>query len=229
VLVLLPLFVALGVWQLERAAEKRRLQEEYDARTRDAVVRVEPRLQSAEALRYYRVEARGEYEPARQILLDNRVHHGQAGYHVLTPLRIEGGETRVLVNRGWVPVGESRERLPVIATPGGTVRVTGVAMVPSDKGFRLEPPPAAAGSWQTLWPYLDMKRLGEALPYPLQPFVILLDPASDAGGFAREWSRLDVGIAMHQGYAFQWFALAIALLALYLILGRRRGRDRKPV
>ncbi len=222
VLALLPLFVALGFWQLDRADQKRRLQDEYDARTRDAVVRVEPRVQAVEALRYYRVEARGEYEPARQIFLDNRVHQGQVGYHVLTPLKITGGETRVLVNRGFVPVGESREHLPTIATPDGTVRVTGIAMAPSDKGFRLGPLPD--GRFQALWPYLDMARIGESLGVPLQPVVILLDPASDTGGFVREWNRLDAGIAVHQGYAIQWFGLAVALLALVLLVGRRRSQ-----
>jgi surfeit locus 1 family protein len=219
---LVPVFVLLGVWQLQRADEKRRLQEEYDARGRGPVVRVEPRAQAGEDLRFYRVEVTGRYEPDHQFLLDNRVHHGRVGYHVLTPVRIGDSELRVLVNRGWIELGESRERLPRIDTPRETVTVTGVATVPSDKGYRPGEVPARGGKWETVWPYLDLKRYAQAVPFPVQPVVILLDPAGPAG-FVREWSRLDAGIAVHQGYAFQWFALAVALVGLTLLL-RRRAR-----
>lgn len=58
--------------------------------------------------------------------------------------------------------------------------------------------------------------------FPVQPVVILLDPRSPAGGFTRDWTRLDAGIAVHRGYAFQWFMLAATLLALYLFFGFRR-------
>jgi surfeit locus 1 family protein len=223
---LVPVFVLLGIWQLQRADEKRRLQEEYDARGNGPVVRVEPRMQAGEDLRFYRVEATGRYEPEHQFLLDNRVYHGRAGYHVITPLKIGDSELRVLVNRGWIALGESRDKLPSIDTPREPVTVTGVATVPSEKGFR----PTAAlmwpGHWETVWPYLDMKRYAQTVPYPVQPVVILLDPEHPTG-FTREWSRLDAGIAVHQGYAFQWFALAVALVGLTLLLRRRaRGAGR---
>jgi surfeit locus 1 family protein len=220
---LVPVFLALGYWQLQRADEKRRLQEEYDSRA-GVLVRVEPRLQSVEALRFYRVEVSGVYEPDRQFLLDNRVHHGRAGYHVVTPLKIGDSDVRVLVNRGWVALGESRDKLPVIDTPGHAVTLTGLAMVPSEKGYRLAEPNSAAKTWPPVWLYLDLKRFGRAVTYPVQPVVILLDEGH-ASGFAREWSRLDAGIAVHQGYAFQWFALAVALTGLYFVLRWRRSRS----
>lgn len=222
---LVPLFIGLGVWQLGRAHYKQELQEEYDARARGGVVRIEPRPQAGDDLRFYRVEVRGVYEPAHQFLLDNRVLHGQPGYHVITPLKIEGGELRVLVNRGWVPWGESRERLPPIATPAGPVTVHGIATVPTEKGFRLRAVYPRPGGGTVVWPYLDMGRYAAAVPFGLQPVIVLLDPESPAGGFTREWSRLDAGIAVHQGYAFQWFALAAALIILYYVLRRRRRSD----
>lgn len=216
---LIPVFVALGYWQLQRAGEKRSLQGEYDTRA-GLLVRVEPRVQPADALRFYRVEASGVYEPGRQFLLDNRVQHGRVGYHVITPLRVRDSNVRILVNRGWVAMGEGRERLPVIDTPLTTVTVTGVATVPSDKGYRLPVQEDAGKTWQTVWPYLDLKRYGQSVSYPVQPVVILLD-ASHPSGFVREWSRLDAGIAVHQGYAFQWFALALVLAGLYFLTRRR--------
>ena len=56
----------------------------------------------------------------------------------------------------------------------------------------------------------------------MQPVLILLNPGSP-GGFAREWSRLDAGIAMHEGYAYQWFVLAGVLLVVYLVITLRRA------
>jgi surfeit locus 1 family protein len=71
---------------------------------------------------------------------------------------------------------------------------------------------------------MDMKRYAAMVPFPIQPVVVLLDPGSRASGFAREWNRLDTGIAVHQGYAFQWFMLAGATLIVYLFLSLRRPR-----
>lgn len=216
-LVLLPLFVSLGFWQLDRADQKRALQADYDARSLDERMLIDGTLQSADSLRFYKVIAHGHYDTDHQILLDNRVHHGQPGYYVVTPLKLRGSEVRVLVNRGWVPLGESRAHLPDIATPGGEQEITGVATVPLERRFSLGGE-AIPGQWQSVWPYLDLARYASAVSFPLQPVVVLLDPASPAGGFVRDWGRLDTGIAIHQGYAFQWFALAFALVTIYVFV-----------
>lgn len=224
VALLLPLFLYLGYWQLQRAEEKRLLQAEYDTRANGPAVQVERRVQRVEELRFYRVVARGYYETDRQILIDNRVHRGRVGYHVITPLRLENSEVRLLVNRGWVALGESRERLPAADAPAGLQQVSGVATVPAEKYFTLGRPEPPGGGWQRVWQNMDMARLRAAVPFPVQPVVVLLDPTSGAGGFTREWSRLDAGISVHQGYAFQWFMLAAALATVYLFMSlRRRG------
>lgn len=221
-LALLPVIVGLGFWQLDRATQKAELQAEYDARGQGAELRIGMSLQPAEALRFYRVVAKGRYDDRHQLLIDNRVHQGRVGYHVITPLKIEGGETRVLVNRGWVALGPDREQLPVIETPSGVQEITGVAMVPVERVFTLGKPGPVSGEWERVWQTLDMVRFKAAVNYPLQPVVVLLDPKSSAGGFVRAWSRLDAGIATHKAYAFQWFALAIALLTLYLVVNTRK-------
>lgn len=215
--VLLPLFVSLGFWQLDRAEQKRALQAEYDARLLDEEVLIGTDVQSPEDLRFYKVVAHGSYDTDYQILLDNRVHRGQPGYYVVTPLKVQGSDVRVLVNRGWIPLGESRARLPSIPTPKGKQEIAGVATVPLERRFSLGGE-ATRGQWQIVWPYLDLQRYANAVPFPIQPVVVLLDPTSSAGGFVREWARLDTGIATHQGYAFQWFTLALALVTIYLFV-----------
>jgi surfeit locus 1 family protein len=227
VVILLPVLVALGFWQLDRAQQKRAIQAEYDARSRDERVEIGSQLQQADHLRFYRVVAHGTYEPQYQLLIDNRVQDGRVGYYVITPLRLGSSSTRVLVNRGWVPMGQTRDDLPKVDAPSGVLEITGVATVPSDKFFMLsEPPPAPKDKWQRVWQHMDMKRFAATVPFPVQPVVILLDPDSPTGGFVRQWARLDTGIAVHKAYAFQWFILAATVLVVYLVYGLRAARMR---
>jgi surfeit locus 1 family protein len=225
-LVVLPILISLGFWQLDRARQKQELQAMYDTRMNDTPVSIGERLQAPEELQFYRVEVKGYYDTNYTILLDNRVHEGQVGYFVVTPLRIAGSQTRVLVNRGWVPLGEDRSTIPETPAPKGLQYVVGIATVPHAKVFRLAPPPALTSQWQPVWQHMNMKRFAEAVSFPLQPVVVLLDPESEAGGFVRQWKRLDTGIAVHQGYAFQWFSLAVALCAIFLFFVFGRSRER---
>lgn len=224
-LLLVPILAALGFWQLDRAEQKRAIQQEYDRRSQDAHAQIGGRIQQAEDLRFYRVIAQGTYEPQYQVLIDNRVHHGRAGYHVITPLRIVGSDVRVLVNRGWIPLGRTRDELPRFDTPEGVQKVTGVATVPRAKVFTLAETAPITGQWELLWQHVDMRRYADAVPFSVQPVVILLDPDNPSGGFVREWARLDAGIAVHQGYAVQWFALAAALIVIYIVVNLRRSDD----
>ncbi len=221
-LVLLPVMIGLGMWQLDRAGQKQRLQAEYDRLQLEPAKQLLSVLEPPEALRFRRVIARGRYEPENQILIDNRVHQGQAGYHVLTPLRLGDGSVRVLVNRGWVPLGVDRARLPVFETPREPVEVTGLAVVPHTQGFHLGGAKPPGDGWQPVWQYLDFDLFRDSVTFPLQPVVILLDPDSTSGGFVRHWARLDAGIATHQGYAFQWFTLAVTLAGIYILLNTRK-------
>lgn len=219
---LLPLLTGLGVWQLDRAEQKTKLQAEYDRRQQEPAQRLRSVLETPSALHFRNVVARGHYEPDYQILLDNRVHQGKVGYYVLTPLRLEEGAVRVLVNRGWVALGSDRSVLPQIETPPGSVEVTGFATVPQTGGFRLGTARPAGAGWQPVWQYLDLGEYARLAPFPVQPVVMLLDPGNQPGGLLRHWARLDAGIATHQGYAFQWFSLAVALAAIYILVNTRR-------
>jgi len=223
---LVPAFVALGMWQLHRATEKRLLQEEVDQRSGEAPLKLGAPLQAVDELRFRRIVARGKYDPDYQILLDNRVLRGMVGYYVVTPLKLAGGDTRVLVNRGWVALGESRATLPAIETPPGDQEIRGLATVPVEKTFTLGSVPASG--WQPVWPMLDMQRYAAAVPFSVQPIVTLLD-ADVPGGFIREWPRLDAGIAVHRGYAFQWFALAGLAAVIFAVMVYRTARRAGPL
>lgn len=227
-LALLPLLTGLGFWQLDRAEQKRILQADYDARSNAQPVHPGRQRWNAEDTRFRRIQLKGYYDAGYQILLDNRVHKGAVGYHVITPLRLSGSRLRVLVNRGWVPMGRDRQHLPLIHTPVDEQTVSGVAMVPSERFFTLADPGPVTGAWPTVWQNLDLQRYREGAPFAVQPVVILLDASSPAAGFVREWARLDAGIATHESYAFQWFSLALALLGIYILVNIRRVEDNAP-
>jgi surfeit locus 1 family protein len=212
--------VSLGNWQVRRAGEKLALQEKLDDRSHAAAVQIGPQLVSAQAIDYSKVEARGEFLPQQTILLDNKIYRGQVGYHVLTPLKLEGGATCVLVNRGWIAAGPRRDVLPQVATPAGVQRVEGIAVPPSRRYFELGP----ATTTGPVWENLVLDRYAAATGLALQPFVLQqLNAGSD--GLVRIEERPDTGVNMHRGYAFQWYALAALVLVLYIALNLKRKHE----
>ena len=220
---LLPLFIAAGQWQWTKAQTKTLLQQQLDARGAEPALAMPTTLVDAQSLRYRKVIARGRYEPESQILIDNRTHREHAGYHVVTPLRLDGSEMRLLVNRGWVAAPADRRQLPQFETPRGVVEVEGTAVVPASRFFTL----GAAGDRREeppgVWQNLDLARYAQAVGFPVQPVVVELDASSAAGGFVREWRRPAERIHVHLGYALQWWAFAATTVVLWLVVNFRRA------
>ena len=224
-MVLVPLFIAAGQWQWNKAAAKAELQTELDARAAQPALTVPATPLNAEAVRYRKLVARGVYEPQYQILIDNRTYRGQAGYHVVTPLRLEGSAMRVLINRGWVPVQADRNTLPSIATPSGVVEVAGTAIVPATRFFTLgNAAQDAPEVWSVVWQNLDLARYGRVASFPIQSVVMQLEPGStaDTDGLVREWTRPDDRRQTNLGYALQWWSFAATTVVLWLSLNFRK-------
>lgn len=213
---LIAVFVALGQWQLGKARVKESAQARLDGqRSEPAVAMPTSLVAEPETLHLRPVLARGEYDAAGQILIDNRVLHERAGFHVLTPLRIASSETRVLVNRGWIPAPADRRQIPTVAVPSGPLLVEGTAVIPSRRIFALAPDTAVPGG-DAIWQNLDLDRYRGAVAHAVQPLVIELSPASPAGGFDRDWPRLDQRHERHRSYALQWFGFALATFGIWL-------------
>lgn len=205
------LTLALGNWQLGRGNERSALAERMAA-SRDAVIALPAADIRAEDVAWRRVEVRGRFEPKYAVFIDNRILHGAAGYHVVMPLRIADSERYVLVNRGWVAGSHARSELPQIATPTDTVSIAGLATVPSQRYFELSTKVAEGKVWQNL----TLERYREAVPIAIQPVVIRQENDLN-DGLKRVWDAPDLGIEKHYAYAFQWFALAAAMLIYYLV------------
>ena len=225
----------LGNWQLQRAALKVSLQESAESARDAAPV---PLLDIADlehaAARYQRVSLQGRYDAQRQFLWDNRTHQGRAGFEVLVPLRLADGRW-VLVNRGWIAPGASRQQLPDVQLPKSAsqvaISIDGLLSRPS-KGFASGPAVVSVGSWPRLLQYFDYEAIGTALGEPILPVVVQVQTLdTDAVGvtvltsrpewLTANWQPAASGPAKHYSYAFQWFAMAAALTILFFVVNIR--------
>jgi surfeit locus 1 family protein len=218
-----PLFAALGLWQMDRAEQKRVQAETLRQRSEQAPLRL-PAQQppSGDAVRFRHIVARGHFEATDQFYIENRRHAGRTGFHVITPLRLQGSDTRVLVNRGWIE-SAAPQQLPAAPIPDGILEVSGTASIPSAPALALHDGGAAAIAWGKRWPYMTVDLFAATVEYPLAPFIILQN-AQDPGGFARQWPKELPKEGMHLGYAIQWFAFAAISLGFYLKLSLARSK-----
>lgn len=227
-LAILALFlglVGLGFWQLQRAEEKQALLEAWRSARQANPVTLEEAL-GREAGQFQPVRAEGRYDGRHHYLLDNRIREGRPGFEILTPMRLKGEDRVILVNRGWLPRGKTRQDLPEIPTPAEEVSVSGQLVDPPQGGLQLGPPDPGKERWPKVVQYIDTDRVAEQLGASVVERVIRLTPES-AHGFRREWQApVSFGPERHTGYAVQWFALAATLLILCLV-AILRGRSRR--
>lgn len=213
----IALTLALGNWQLGRGRDKTALAQRIQSTDRGPVITLPGTEVKVDDVTWRRVEVRGRFEPKYTVFLDNRVLRGVVGYHIVTPLKIADSERYVLVNRGWLEGTKTRDTLPQVATPADTLRIVGLATLPSTRYLELSSQVTEGKVWQNL----TLARYRAAFPIVIQPVVIQQE--NDLGdGLKREWGAPDLGIAKHYGYAFQWFALAATILIFYLLVHVRK-------
>ena len=218
--------VALGYWQLGRAREKQELADSF-RRGGDTLVDVTTRP-FHDLPRYQAVVLRGGYQPARQVLIDNMPGPaGQPGYRVLTPFRRDGDGLLLLVDRGWIPLGASRERLPDTTVADGAREIAGRLDRPPAPGLRAGHVQASADAgWPRVMNFPTSGDLSAALGEPVEPLIVLLHPEAP-DGYDRNWQPAQrMGPERHLAYAIQWFALGLLAVALLVVAGLRRESPR---
>ncbi len=220
VALLLPLLVGLGLWQLDRATQKRALLDAHASRGEDRPLNTLPHDLEPSAWRFRRVELDGYFDSAHTLFLDNRTYRGVAGYHLLTPLRLDDGRS-VLVDRGWVRLGPTRDHLPSIPSREGRLTVTGQLDTVPSAGLRLGPDGPETTGWPRVVQRLDQVALEHDLGYPLLSLLVMEGDSGDAD-LVREWRPVVIGPERHTGYAVQWFGLALTLLVLYAAVHTRK-------
>ncbi len=230
----------LGNWQLDRAALKVSLQQaaETASEAKSIPLSAVDNMTTASDS-YRRVSLTGRFDGKRQFLWDNRTYKGRAGFEVIVPFQVESGSW-VLVNRGWTAPGSSRAVLPEVALPVSRqdVIIEGFLSRPS-KGFASGDAVAVEGSWPRLLQFFDYDAIAQALGAPVISTVVQAQSLSADGldttvptpgpeWLIANWQPAASGPAKHYGYAFQWFAMAIALSILFVIVNTRKSPTVEP-
>ena len=228
--VLMVLLLNLGSWQLGRAAEKSALQGRWEERA--ALPPVSPAsliAASPEARADRQVQWQGEFTPDQYLLLDNRLHRGRPGYHVIA--LVTAGASLVPVNLGWIAGDPARQTLPAPVLPEDAVSLSGRIYVPSGKPLMMQKPTAPVAlpaPVQTLYWDNWQQELAALAGRPLLPFEVRINPGSPLA-LTAEWPVVNQSSSQHIGYAVQWFVMAGVLFLIGVwrltnvveLLGRR--------
>lgn len=215
--------ISLGQWQSRRAAEKEAIEAKQSSRESASPVAMGSKTVSVEEVEYRRVILKGELMPEWTVYLDNRPYKGTPGFVVLTPLKITGSDTHVLVSRGWIKRDiTDRTKIPPIATPLGMIEIQGVARRSPGQILQLGEP--AKLRPHAIVQNVTVAEFEEATQFDFQP-VVVEQLTDTADGMIRDWQRPSAGVEKHRGYAFQWYALAATALIFFVVTGFRRGTN----
>jgi surfeit locus 1 family protein len=215
--------IAAGFWQLDRANQKFDRQRALHAAQSAPHIDLNRDSLGNAPTPWQPVRARGEFLPADTVYLDNRIHQGRPGYHVITPFRIFDSRRIILVNRGWMPLGLVRHEPPIVPTDPATGFIEGLLAPPPERTFELGTFDPSA----RVWPNLTIERFTLNRGIPVEPFVLL--QTSDArDGLVRVSALPAIGAEKNQSYALQWFSFAALALVLYIALNLRSNVNEQP-
>lgn len=227
VVILVPTFVVLGFWQLDRAHQREGLNRLQDERLQEPPLALgadEDMVLSA--LRYREVVLEGQYDIPHQFLVDNQLENQAPGYHVLVPFRIRDSHRSILINRGWIPLGIDRKSRPDLGgLPEGVIQIKGRPDSLHRVGFKLSGAEIPSEGWPALVQVPEPAPLSERLGYPVEGFQVLLGPA-EVGGYVRHFKNVRLDAGKNRGYALQWFLFAVATLLLFIRSSLRKSPHR---
>ena len=216
----------LGIWQLDRLAQRRAFNAHVEAMWAATPLTLTGQPDQDLSLMEYRaVSASGSYDFENQVVLRNRYYQDVYGYHVLTPLLLEDGSA-VLVDRGWIPAEGNdtpadwrKYDQPGRVTLRGQIRQ---GQVKPDLGGVPDPTLAPGMTRLEFWNTVNLERIGRQLPYPL--LNVFLQPDVDPGDMDPPipyQPEIELSEGPHLGYAGQWFTFATILLLGYPVYLRK--------
>ena len=199
---MIALTVWLGRWQTDRGDEKEALQALLEARVHEPALDLAGPVAPPDAIVYRRVGAAGQWVAEGQVFTDNQVHEGRAGFHVITPLRIEGTSQVVLVDRGWIERTSEYPKAPRVDVPAGSVRVAGIAALPPKRYLELSSETVEGDVWQNLSIDRYRSRTGRVLPFLVaaDPTALASLPCTMAGHGCRAPSRIFADVVFARGH-----------------------------
>lgn len=211
--------IALGYWQLQRAAAKETLAAQAASSRHPLTLEQLLTLDQPEG---HWLRLRGHFAHQESMLLDNRIHRGQRGYDLLTPFQTQAGRW-LLVNRGWQPISP-QPTLPLI---DAEVVIQGVTYVAEDNPFAGEAALPTTAKWPLHLVEINTAKLSQRLGHPLLGITLRLDknqPFAENAPLLRDWQTSNrLTPARHRAYALQWFLFAAIACGIYY---RRRRAQR---
>lgn len=219
-----PLFISLGLWQVDRAQEKNLMYEEFEQRIDSTPVDL---LEIGQPLdlsqwNWQPVNVRGQFDNRFVILLDNQTYAGRAGYQVLMPFYYGDNREVILVNRGWMAMDGDRTIIPDIEPIEGVVEIHGIIKNVPFTGLGHDDRQIEQLDGRTYRVQLiSIENLSLKINRALPDLILRLDEQS---GFSlvKNWKQPGSGAAKHYGYAFQWFAFSAVLMFLYIYLNLKK-------
>jgi surfeit locus 1 family protein len=216
VLALMGVLARLGVWQLDRLAERRASNAELRAALMADPLDLNRDPVSAEIPEGRRVVATGVFDLDAQMLLKVQSWQGQPGIHLITPLVLADGATAVLVDRGWIPDAQANATDAAAYDVTGLVTVEGAAAKSQmiSRGAAVEP----SGS-QFEWYRVDVAAIQRQMPYELLPIYVRQAPPPEGNLTLpyRSAPEIDLSEGSHLSYALQWFIFSMGLGIAYVI------------
>lgn len=222
-LILLPVLLRLGVWQLDRADEKRAIQKQQQAFQKQGNLNINKALSLQDVFEYQKAEVTGKFLTDRVMFLDNKPYKGVHGYHVITPFKINNTQSFILVNRGWVPMRTRREDLPEINTSNKQQIIKGMIKFPSSQ-FKLGEGINENNQWPWRIQWLEIESIEKQLGVKLLPFI-LLQKSETNSKFIRDWKIIVSPPEKNISYAVQWFSLALALFIIFIVVNTKRMKS----
>ena len=210
-------FFTLGVWQIERGQAKSKILSAYE-KAGDEL----PNKLSSESFKWQRVVTKGYFDANNQVLLDNVINKGIAGYKVLTPLISDDTKKLLLVDRGWLPVGNDRGKLPKLDVSRDEVKIFGTLESP-ELGFVLSEN-LITDSLPKVSQTKNIEVLQTAFNQELFPFILIADPTLKDSLEYIKITPTNMTPAKHYGYAIQWFTMFLAICFMYLWIGSKNEK-----
>jgi len=229
-LVVLPILMSLGFWQLDRAEEKRELITLFKHQNKLGPLVIKEKIHLDEKLNYRSAQVEGVYNPGKQIFIDNKINQGTTGVYALTPFKIKGSEYSILVNRGWVPMLIDRSALPKIETPTQILTLKGKIKINTKTPFTVGEQFQSNEGWPALMQWINFPEIEKKSGLKLLPYIFLLDE-KEKSGYVRNWRPVVMQPEKSTSYAVQWFALALALTIIYIVVNFKKEselEDGKP-
>ena len=216
----LALLITLGFWQLDRADQKRAIEDQI-ANANAGDVELITSLDLLSDKEYYHVLLRGSYIEDRQFIYDNQIVDQIPGYYVLTPFVLKGDSRAILINRGFIPWNGRRDQIADIDI---AEKITEVKVQISKPVKRIELKTSQIKrDFPVLIQALDLAEMSAIASLDFANIVGLLSSESE-NGFVRKWEPYTGSIERHIGYAIQWFlmALVLSIIGVRLALKQRK-------